>query len=74
MRADEGSGGWEVEGGRGVEKSNCPEPLPGRPEVTVGGMVAMAAAGRLAGRSEDGGNRLVGESADRREDGATAGR
>lgn len=61
-------------GSRGVGEGKCPEHLPGRPEVTVGGMVAMAAAGRFPGRREDGGNRLVGESADRREDGATAGR
>lgn len=71
MRADEGRGGWEKGGGR---EAKCPEHLPGRPEVTVGGMVAMAAAGRAAGWREDGGNRLVGVSADRREDGAAAGR
>lgn len=70
MRAHGGRGAWEVGGGEG----KCPEDLPGRPEVTVGGMVAMEAAGRATGRREDGGNGLVGESADRREDGAAAGR
>lgn len=42
--------------------------------MTLDGMVAMAAAGRAAGRREDGGDRLVGMSAGGREDRAAAGR
>ena len=62
MKADGGRGV------RGVGTGQSPEHLPGHPEVTLGGTVAMAVARHAARWREDGGDRLAGESAGGRED------